>query len=210
MRMTRRSTRRLAAALAAVAAVLLAVHFAGPAPMPGSTPASGHPAAYVLLRGQVTSVSAGQVTVAAQDQEGQITRVKHTVAVTSATRIVWPSAALGGPAATGRTLTSGLHVTVKAHALASGGWAAETILVSYPPLDGTVVALAGHRLTVKVAGQTQPVVVLLTSRTAFYVPGGQWGGLAAGAPVRVFVRPASGSSGWQATSVVVGPSPGGS
>ncbi len=193
MRMTRQSTRRLGATLAAAAAMLLAVHFAYPGPSPTAVPTAGHPAAYVLMRGQITAVSQSQVTVAAQDQAGELTPVKHTVTVTPRTRIVWPSAALGGPAASGRTLKSGLHVTVKAHAMPNGRWAAETILVSYPPLDGTVVALAGHRLTVKVAGQAHPVVVLITSRTAFYVPGGQWPPLAGGAPVRIYVRPAAGS-----------------
>lgn len=205
-----RAIRRTVAALVLLAAALFTVHVTHPGSAAAPAPTAGPPAVYVVMRGQVAKISATAITVTAEDQQGQPTGVKHTVALDPATRIIWPSAAAGGPTASGRTLTPGLRVMVRAHAVAAGQWVADSIRVSYPPIDGTLVGLSGHRLTIRVPGQAQPVTVLVTSRTAFYVPGGQWGALTAGATLRIFVRPSTGTPPWQATSVVVGPASGGS
>lgn len=210
MRWSVRGIRRAVAVLVLLAAALLTLHLADPnAPAMPAAATDGRPAIYVVMRGQVASVSPSSLTVTAENQQGQPTGVKHTVALDSTTRVIWPSAAVGGPTASGRTLKPGLRVLVRAHGTVHGGFVADTVRVSYPPLDGTLVALSGHRLTIRVPGQADPVAVLVTSRTAFYVPGGQWSALKAGAPLRIFVRPAAGTPAWQATSVVVGPSSGG-
>lgn len=210
MRSSARAIRRAVAVLVLLALALLTVHLADPGSTAVTAATAGRPAVYVVMRGQVTRVSASTITVTAEDQQGQPTGVQHTVALDPTTRVIWPSAGTGGPTASGRTLKPGLRVMVRAHGAAAGRWVADTIRVSYPPIDGTLVGLSGHRLTIRVPGQAQPVTVLVTSRTAFYVPGGQWSALTAGVPLRIFVRPATGTPTWQATSVVVGPSSGGS
>ncbi len=209
MRSRALAIRRTVAGLVLLAAALVTVHLADP----GSTvvtATAGRPAIYVVMRGQLARVSASTITVTAEDQQGQPTGVKHTVALDATTRVIWPSARAGGPTTSDRTLKAGLRVMVRAHGVAAGRWVADTIRVAYPPIDGTLVGLSGHGLTIRVAGQAQPVTVLVTSRTAFYVPGGQWNALTAGAGLRIFVRPTPGTPAWQATSVVVGPSSGGS
>lgn len=210
MRSSARAIRRTVAVLVLLAAALLTVHLVDPGSTAVTAATAGRPAVYVVMRGQVAQVSASTITVTAEDQQGQPTGVKHTVALDANTRIIWPSASAGGPTTGGRTLKPGLRVMVRAHGVAAGRWVADTIRVSYPPIEGTLVGLSGHRLTIRVPGQAQPVTVLVTSRTAFYVPGGQWNALTAGAGLRIFVRPATGTPAWQATSVVVGPSSGGS
>jgi hypothetical protein len=204
-----RTLRRTIAALVAMAAVLLAVHLVTGQPGSSTRPTAGRPAVHLMIRGQVTAMGPNTITVTAVDRQGQLTDVKHTIVLAKDTRVIWPSAAGSGPATSGQTLKVGYLVTVSAHSLAGGTWAARSVLVSYPPIQGTLLSVSGNKLMVQVQGQTRPTEVELTSRTAFYVPGGQFTSITVGTPVRVYVRPGPNST-WQAVSVVIGPSSGGS
>jgi hypothetical protein len=179
--------RRTALGLAAVLAVLVGVHMAY-RNTPVSLPTIGLPAVHIALRGQVTAVGNQGITVNLEDPQGELTGVLRQVTVTGTTRVVWSgSAATEGTAAL-KTVRPGYRVAVRGQNGPNNTVVAQVLVVGLPPVTGTLTALQNGQLTIAVPGQKAPVVVQLTSRTAFFVPGGEWQRLAQGAPVRVLVR----------------------
>ncbi len=198
-------SRRTAAWLMAVLALLVVVHYAYQnAPTALTRAVTGAPALQVALRGEITQLSPQGLTVTLEDAHGDLTQITRHVVLTQNTQFV----SLGKPAATGSMgyayLQRGFRVLIKGQGTLNNDIVAQLVNVSFPPLTGTVTEVNQAMLSLMVSGQTQPANILLTSHTAFFVPGGQWNSLKIGAPVRVWVIPNQVSgSGLTAVTVTV-------
>jgi hypothetical protein len=205
----RRTGRRTVVSLLAVLAVLVGIHMAFRNPTT-TLPSIGLPALHITLRGQVAAIGANGLMVNLEDPHGALTGILRRVTLTADTRVVWTGVPSPG---TGRAALSlikpGYRVAVRGQAGADNTVVADVMVVGLPPLTGTVASLTNGQLAVEVPGQKTLVLVQVTSRTAFFVPGGQWQRLAPGAPVRVLLHFGPNST-LVATAVMVGAPTGGS
>jgi hypothetical protein len=198
-------SRRTAAWLMAVLAALVVVHYAyRNVPTALTRAVTGVPALQVALRGEITQLSPNAMTVTLEDSHGDLTQLTRHVVLTQDTQFV----TLGKPSATGSRgysyLQTGYRVLIRGQGTVNNDIIAQVVNVSFPPLNGTVTQVNQAMLTLAVKGQPQPANILLTSHTAFFVPGGQWNSLKIGAPVKVWVVPNQVSgSGLTAITVMV-------
>ncbi|MDA8194463.1 MAG: hypothetical protein M0Z53_10775 [Thermaerobacter sp.] len=206
-------SRRTAGWLMAVMAALVVIHYAyRRAPAALTRAVTGQPALFVSLRGEITQLSATGLTVTLEDAHGNLTSLTRHIVLTGATRYLSP----GQPAVVGKKgteyLKTGYRIIVRGQGAADNAVQAQVVTVTFPPIAGTVAQVSNGTLLIDVAGQPHPARVQLTSRTAFFVPNGNWSRLSAGAPIRVWVIPSQNTaSGLVAITVmVVSPPPTGS
>ncbi len=183
-------SRRTAGWLMALMAVLVVVHYAyRNVPTALTRAITGTPAIRVALKGEIAHVTPQGLTVILEDSHGGLTKVTRHVVLTASTKIATP----GKPIATGsagyKYLQNGLRVIVQGQGTATNDVIAQMVNITFPPLTGKVAQVDQAMLTLTVSGQSQPAKILLTSHTAFFVPGGHWQSLKVGAPVRVWVVP---------------------
>lgn len=183
-------SRRTAGWLMALMAALVVVHYAyRNVPTALTRAVIGTPAIRVALKGEITHITPQGLTVTLEDAHGGLTTLTRHVVLTESTRFATP----GKPMATGNAgykyLQTGLRVIVQGQGTATNDVIAQVVNVTFPPLTGKVSQVDQAMLTLSVAGQSQPAKILLTSHTAFFVPGGHWQSLKVGAPVRVWVVP---------------------
>lgn len=183
-------SRRTAGWLMALMAALVVVHYAyQKVPTALTRAVIGTPAIRVALKGEITQISPTGLTVTLEDAHGGLTKLTRHVVLTESTKIAMP----GKPTATGQAgykyLQNGLRIIVQGQGTATNDVIAQVVNVTFPPLTGTVAQVDQAMLTLTVAGQPHPARILLTSHTAFFVPGGHWQSLKVGAPVRVWVIP---------------------
>lgn len=201
-------SRRTAILLIAVMAVLIGIHFAYRNP-PVALPASTTSVTSSTVKGRVIHVGSRLLTVNLEDAHGTVTGTVRQIALTSHTGVIWP----GRPAQIGsagfRLIRPGYQVMVLGTVGAQNSMTARTIAVSYPPVDGLIASLRHGRLGLRIPGRATPMVVVITSHTAIYVPHGQWDALKTGAVARAYVTP--GTNGvLTATRVVIDPPSSGS
>lgn len=202
------NSRRTAYWLIAVLAVLIGVHMAY-RNQPVALPSVGVPALHVTLRGQATKVGPSEITVNLEDPHGNLTGIIRTVALTPSTRILWPGPSPKQGSSGLTALRPGYHVVIRAQGGSDNSLIAQVVLVSYPPVTGTLGSVQNGQLSIHVPGQSSPVLVTVNSHTAYFVPNGQWQLLASGATIRVMVHPGPNGS-LVASMVLVSPPSGGS
>jgi hypothetical protein len=198
-------SRRAAGMLMIIAGLLVVYHFAHE--RPGQSPGLPviAPALHITLRGEVTRVHGERLTVRVENIHGDLTSHLRTVQLSAQTRIRRP----GAPTAKGRAGLSYLQVgyRVLVHGLAAEDGEtvnAAAVVVSFPPVTGTLVRVDGPNLTVQVPGQAADMTVTATSHTAFFVPGGDWSALKRGSPIRIWIAPEVGdATRFQALTVMV-------
>lgn len=201
-------SQRTAILLLAVMAVLIGIHFAyrNP-PVALSTPTTS--VISLTVKGRVMHVGSRQLTVTLEDPHGTPTGMLRQILLTSHTSVIWP----GRPAQIGsagfQLLRPGYQVVVLGTVGAQHAMTARTIAVSYPSVAGLIKSLLPGRLSLRVPGQRTPMTVVLTSRTAIYVPRGQWNAFKTGAVARIYGTP--GTNGvFTATKVIIDPPSSGS
>lgn len=202
-------SRRAAGMLMIIAGLLVVYHFAHE--RPGQSPGLPviAPALHITLRGEITRIDGERLTVRVENVHGDLTSHIRTVQLSADTRIRRPGAA----AAKGRAGLSYLRVgyRVLVHGLAAEDGRtvnAAGVAVSFPPVTGTLARVEGADLVVRVPGQAAEMTVTATSHTAFFVPGGEWSTLRAGAPVRIWIAPETGdATRFQALTVTVRANP---
>lgn len=198
-------SRRTAGWLVAIFAALVVIHYAyNQTPKNLARTVMGKPAIQVALRGEITQMNSNRMTVTLEDPHGDLTNLSRQITLTDSTRFMAP----GKPQAVGQAgfnyLKQGYRVAVSGQGTNDNGIEAQIVQVNFPPLNGTVTKMSASLLTVNVPGQPAPAVVALTSHTAFFLPNGDIGALAAGAPVRVWVIPNQApDSGLTAVTVMV-------
>lgn len=181
-------SRRTAGWLVAIFAALVVIHYAYRTSATNlAHTVMGKPAIAVALRGEITKLSANQMTVTLEDPQGDLTDLSRPVTLTDQTRIMAP----GKPQATGQSgfeyLKQGYRVAVSGQGTADNGVEANLVQVNFPPINGTVTKITDSHITVNVQGQPAPAVVAVTSHTAYFAPKGSMAALKVGAPVRVWV-----------------------
>ena len=183
-------SRQAAAWLLVAAGLLVAYHYARQQNLDaGGIPVIA-PALHVALRGEVTTFSGDRLTVRVEDTSGNLTGITRIVQLSAQTRYQTP----GEPQLTGSSgmsyIKPGYRVLIHGLEVGDGRTVnASQVTVSFPPVTGTLTALNGADLVIKLPGQTPTMTVTATSRTAFFVAGGRWSSVVKGVPIRVWIAP---------------------
>lgn len=183
-------SRRTAGWLMVVAGLLVVYHYAHQPHLQVSGVPVTAPALHVVLRGEVTQIEDHRLVVRVEDSRGRITDRTRTITLSPTTQYRTPGQSPIHGHAGLAYLNPGYRVQIQGLSASDGHTVkAAYIAVSFPPVSGTLTAVIGSDLEIRVAGQAVPMTVTANSHTAFYVPDGRLSSLSPGAPIQVWITP---------------------